>query len=88
MKYMDIGGITLQQIQICLSVADNKSFTKAAAEMHLSQPTLSKKIADLEIQLGIILFIRGKNSSVKVTPAGKELFRSGRRCSQGFRMCC
>lgn len=84
MKYMDIGGITLQQIQICLSVADNKSFTKAAAEMHLSQPTLSKKIADLEIQLGIILFIRGKNSSVKVTPAGKELFKEWKKMLSGF----
>ena len=84
MNYVDIGGITLQKIQLCLSVADNKSFTKAAAQMHLSQPTLSKKIADLEIQLGIILFIRGKSSSVKVTPAGSELFKEWKKMLADF----
>lgn len=43
-----------------LSVAREQSFTKAAQELHISQPTLSKQMMDLEEQLGKKLFIRGK----------------------------
>lgn len=43
-------------------VAKEQSFTKAAEQLHITQPTLSRQLASFEDQLGITLFIRsGKN---------------------------
>jgi hypothetical protein len=53
-----------------------RSFTKAASILHITQPTLSKKISELEMRMGILLFIRGKNTAVRPTPAGAEIFKS------------
>lgn len=60
-----------------LSVAREQSFTKAAQELHISQPTLSKQMMDLEEQLGKKLFIRGKKK-VTLTDDG-AYFRSRAR---------
>ena len=42
-----------------LAVAREESFSKAAAAIHISQPTLSRQIAELEEELGKKLFVRG-----------------------------
>ena len=55
------------------TVAKHLSFTKAAKELYISQPTLSKSISDLEESLGVSLFERTKNG-ITLTPAG-EVFR-------------
>lgn len=73
MRYIDFNGIDLYQMQICVTVAKYQSMTKAATVLHTSQPALSKKITQLEEQLGIILFIRGKNTNLRPTPAGQFL---------------
>ena len=75
MKYFPIKNISFFQIQMCLNIAEHSSFTKAAAALHVTQPTLSKRLSDLETQLGLLLFIRGKNTAVRPTPAGKILFK-------------
>ena len=43
---------TLQQLRILKAVASEKSFTKAAETLFVSQPTLSKQIRILEKRLG------------------------------------
>ncbi len=57
------------QIKCFLAAAECLSFTKAAERMFLSQPGLSRQIAALERELGIELFIRGRNT-VQLTQAG------------------
>ncbi|MCL2392119.1 MAG: LysR family transcriptional regulator [Oscillospiraceae bacterium] len=73
MRNIDVRNISLGQIQYFLKVAECKSFTKAAAYFYLTQPTISKSIAAMESMLGILLFVREKQS-IRLTPAGRHLY--------------
>lgn len=63
----------LQKLSAFVCVAKWKSFTKASAELFISQPALSKKISDFEKELGAPLFIRD-NRMVELTEAGRLLY--------------
>ena len=52
-----------------LTVAREKNFTRAAEILHISQPSLSKQIKDLEQEFGKKLFIR-QSSGIKLTDEG------------------
>src|SRR4051794_29698371 len=58
-----------------LEVARAGSFTKAAAELGISQPALSHAIRELEQRLGLRLLSR-TTCSVSTTEAGEKLFRA------------
>ena len=54
----------LRLLRYFLTVAKEQSFTKAAEQLHITQPTLSRQMAAFEEDLGITLFIRnGKKIS-------------------------
>lgn len=53
--------MTSQQIEIFLEVASSRSFTIAAEKLYLSQPTVSRQMAQLEKEVGFTLFCRGNN---------------------------
>lgn len=55
-----------------ISLAENRSFTKAANKSFVTQPTLSRQIADLEEEFGVPLIIRGKRN-ISLTEAGSIL---------------
>jgi DNA-binding transcriptional LysR family regulator len=55
-----------------LAVAREESITGAAESLHVTQPTLSKQLMDLEISLGKKLFIRG-NRKITLTEEGMFL---------------
>ncbi len=57
-----------------LEVAREGSITRAAQRLHISQPTLSKQLKDLEGELGKKLFVRG-SYSVHLTDEGMLLRR-------------
>lgn len=62
--------MTLNQLIYFQTIAKYEHFRLAAAELNLSQPSLSRSIATLEEELGVILFERnGRN--VKLTKSGK-----------------
>ncbi len=61
-----------------VAVARLGSFTRAAALLHLSQPTLTVQIKQLEEFLGVRLLDRNTRS-VKLTPAGKRLAPAAQR---------
>ena len=53
----------LRLLRYFLTVAKEQSFTKAAEQLHITQPTLSRQMAAFEEELGVTLFIRsGKNT--------------------------
>ncbi|WP_029009483.1 LysR family transcriptional regulator [Azospirillum halopraeferens] len=62
----------LRHIKAFLAVARTGNFTKAAAELHVSQPALTVQIRQLEEALGVKLFDRNKRQ-VMLTEAGKDL---------------
>ncbi|MFM0309589.1 LysR family transcriptional regulator [Paraburkholderia sp. RL17-383-BIF-A] len=66
---------SLDDLAAFLSVATNKSFTRAAAQLGISQPALSAKITSLEERLGVRLLTR-TTRSVSTTEAGERLLRS------------
>ena len=47
-----------------LAVAREESITKAAEVLHITQPTLSRQIAQMEDDLGVKLFVRGTRKIV------------------------
>ena len=69
---------TLQQLRILKAVASEKSFTKAAEILYVSQPSLSKQIKILENRLGIILLNR-ENSTISLTEAGRVFLQYSER---------
>ena len=61
----------IRVLKYFLSVAKEESITKAADQMHSTQPTLSRQIMDLEEELGVKLFNRGgRNKKVTLTNEG------------------
>nr|WP_248737267.1 LysR family transcriptional regulator [Neobacillus rhizosphaerae] len=62
--------LELRQLRLFMEVAKQKSITKAAENMHLSQPALSKSIIALEEELGMTLIIR-TNKTSDLTDTGK-----------------
>ncbi|WP_080871961.1 LysR family transcriptional regulator [Oceanobacillus timonensis] len=62
----------LKQLTYFKEVANQKSITKAAEQIHISQPALSKSIKSLEEELGTPLIIR-TNKTIDLTDAGKTV---------------
>ena len=62
----------IRVLRYFLEVAREGNITRAAAYLHISQPTLSRQIKELEEELGKKLFVRS-NYSVKLTEEGMLL---------------
>jgi LysR family hydrogen peroxide-inducible transcriptional activator len=69
---------SLRQLQYVVAVADGLSFRKAAAACHVSQPSLSAQLAQVEAGLGVRLFERDRRR-VLPTAAGRELIDRARQ---------
>ena len=64
----------LRVLNYFLAVAREENFTIAAGQLHVTQPTLSRQIADLEQELGVKLFVRS-NHNIILTEDGMILKR-------------
>ena len=62
--------MTIQQLEGFAAVAKHRNFTKAAEELYISQPALTKQLKELEKELGCVLFVR-TTRSVQLTESGK-----------------
>jgi DNA-binding transcriptional LysR family regulator len=78
MKWMDRIGrrVKLRDLHIALAVAEAGSMTRAAEELAVSYPVISKTISELEQTLGVKLFDRSI-SGVEPTHYGRALLKSG-----------
>ncbi len=61
----------LRVLRYFLAVVDERSITAAAARVRVAQPSLSRQLRGLEVELGVELFDRG-GRSVKLSPAGRR----------------
>lgn len=66
--------LNLEYFRLFYSVARHKSISRAADELHLSQPTVTKELRRLEDQVGFPLFVR-HSRGVHLTREGEYLYR-------------
>lgn len=70
--------VSIRQLEYLVAVADTRGFHRAAERCHVSQPTLSAQIQQVEGVLGVQIFERDRRG-VLVTPAGEEIVARARR---------
>lgn len=74
---------TLRQLKVFEAVARHRSFSRAAEELHLTQPAVSTQVRKLEDHAGLPLFEQlGKK--IHLTPAGAQMLQSSREIIQKF----
>ena len=66
--------VTLRQMRVFAAVARHRSFTRAARELHLTQPAVSQQMKLLEQEAGLPL-IEQIGRKIRLAPAGAELLR-------------
>ncbi|NCB19686.1 MAG: LysR family transcriptional regulator [Bacteroidia bacterium] len=70
--------------KVFMSVAENLSFSKAADQMFISQPAITRHIQELEDRYKITLFER-KGNKIYLTAAGKKIYNSYKVIAQKYR---
>ena len=73
--------VTFRQLKVFEAVARHLSYTRAAEELHLSQPAVSMQIKQLEESAGLPLFEQ-MGKQVYLTEAGGEMYHYGRIIAQ------
>jgi len=71
-----VNRLKLHELQVLLAVAQAGSMAKAAAQLALSEPAVSRSISDMESTLGVSLFDRS-SKGVEPTPYGRVLIKRG-----------
>src|SRR3569833_1332261 len=79
--YYGYVNITFRQLQVFEAVARNASYTRAAEELHLSQPAVSMQVKLLEDQVGLPLY-KQLGKKIYLTEAGREMHRYSRAIAQ------
>jgi DNA-binding transcriptional LysR family regulator len=64
--------VDLRKVRYFMAVARHGNFSRAAEDLHVAQPVLSRQIRALESELGVVLFVRGR-SGAALTSAGTQL---------------
>src|SRR5687768_5482046 len=67
----------LRHLRYFVTVAEELNVSRASARLRISQPAVSRQLRDLEEELGVELFLRGK-AGLKLTPAGEAFLAHAR----------
>ena len=75
--------LTIRHLRALVQVADCGGFSAAAQVLHISQPSLSRTIADAEHDLGAEVFVR-TTRRCEMTPAGEVVIAHARKLVEAF----
>ena len=75
--------MNFRQLEYFTTAARLKSISKAAQELHVAQPPVSRQIALLEDELGVCLFLR-TNKGIELTEAGQSLYVQSKHIFQSM----
>lgn len=64
----------LKHLRYFIAVAEKLNFTRAAEDLLMAQPHLSRQIQVLENEIGVELFVKGKKRPLELTAAGQVLY--------------
>lgn len=64
----------VRQLEYYIAVCDHMNMTKAAASLHVAQPSITNAIKKLEVELDVKLFIRNKKK-IEMTDAGRVFYK-------------
>ncbi len=78
---MNVMDLAWDDVQIFLAIAEEGSLSRAAKSLRVGQPTMSRRLADLELRLGYPLFHRKVEGAV-LTSAGERLLEPARRMAE------
>jgi DNA-binding transcriptional LysR family regulator len=70
--------LDLRKLRYFAAVAEHRHFGRAAEQLYIAQPVLSRQIRALEQELGCALLVR-TTRSVQLTPAGEQLMQDARQ---------
>src|ERR1700744_2484081 len=73
------------RLKVFYTVAKRLNFTRAAMELYISQPAVTKHIHELERQLGQTLFERSGNKKIALTLAGSLLLEYTEKLNDIYR---
>lgn len=73
----------IRHLEYFSEVAKHLNFTKAASTLHISQPSLSKTIKSMEVELGVPLFYRSFRK-LELTDAGKALLQNTKQVLHAY----
>jgi DNA-binding transcriptional LysR family regulator len=79
MRHQEILSFTLKQLRYAVAAADAGNVTMAAEILHVSQPSISVAIAQIEMHYGHKLFVRRKGEGVAPTAFGNGFIRAARK---------
>lgn len=69
----------IKKLRTFVAIAEERSFTRAAARLNAAQPWVSDQLRQLELWVGLELIIRSKGKPISITPAGEEMLRIANR---------
>ncbi|HVG46744.1 MAG TPA: LysR family transcriptional regulator [Rubellimicrobium sp.] len=75
--------ITLRQLEYLVAVGESGSIAQASARLHVSAPSISTAISQLEAELGVQLFLRRHAQGLALTPAGHRVLEAARDALRG-----
>jgi len=72
-----VGFMELRHLRYFAAVAAHGSFSRAANQLHLTQPALSRQVKSLEDEIGVALIVRGQNT-ISLTSAGEDFYEEAK----------
>jgi DNA-binding transcriptional LysR family regulator len=77
-KHLQYAYMKLHHLRALLAIAENGSFTRAAAALEMSQSSLSHAVAEVERELGVSLLVRGRQGA-RLTEVGMRISAHARQ---------